>query len=291
MIYRMHNEFLTVDICDAGAELSSVRSSNGTEYLWQGNPKYWKSRASNLFPICGRLFGGKYTYGGKTYEMTTHGFARHNQFTAISQTENSVVFELKSSEATHALYPFDFSLRITYSLNNKQLLCAMEVKNTGHDILPFSIGGHPGFNVPLTPGVAFEDYYLEFSEKSSPEMLVLTETCFTTGKTAPFPLRDGKIIDLKHNLFDNDAIFLLKMPSSVTLKSAKDKHSVTVSYPDARYLGFWHTTKSDAPFVCIEPWYGTPSHDGAVDDFATKSDMLRLAPGASSKFSFTISVE
>ncbi len=291
MIFRMHNSFLTVDICDTGAELYSIKNSDGTEYLWQGNPKYWKSRASNLFPICGRLFGGKYTYNGKTYEMNAHGFARASVFTPVVQAENNIVFELKSSEATHKIYPFDFSLRISYTLNGKNLICEMVVKNTGKDTLPFSVGGHPGFNVPLAPGLAFEDYYLEFSGKSSPEMLVLSETCYLTGRTAPFALRDGKYIDLSHSLFDHDAIFLLNMPSSVTLKTDKDKHSVTLTYPGAKYLGFWHTTKSDAPFVCIEPWAGTPAHDGVIDDFATKADMNHVSPGDVSKFSFTITTE
>lgn len=291
MIYRLHNAFLTVDINDIGAELFSIKSNNGTEYLWQGDQKYWKDRAINLFPICGRLFGLKYTYNGNVYEMKGHGIARGLVFTPVEKTETKIIFELLSSEATRKVYPFDFALRIIYTLDKNNLTCTMEVNNTGNETLPFSVGGHPGFNVPLAQGLSFDDYYLEFSEKSSPEKLIFSETCFMTGKTAPFSLHNGKIIDLKHNLFDNDAIFLLGMPSSVTLKSDKDKRSVTMSYPDAKHLGFWHTTKSDAPFVCIEPWYGSPSFDGITDDFSTKADMIRLAPGEENKFSFSIAIE
>ena len=51
---------------------------------------------------------------------------------------------------------------------------------------------------------------------------------------------------------------------------------MTVSYPDMRYLGIWHKPKSDAPYVCIEPWTSLPSVDGEVDDLETKADMETL---------------
>lgn len=290
MIYTIGNQHLTVRISDLGAELHSIKSADGTEYLWQGNPKYWPDRAINLFPICGRVLGQKYTYKGKTYDMSGHGFARTSLFTLAEKAENHIVFQLASNETSLAIYPFDFILRIAYTLEMNNLACRIEVENTGKDLLPFAVGGHPGFNVPLTPGLAFEDYYLEFGEKSSPEKLLLSKTCYSLGKTEPYPLRNGRIIDLRHSLFDNDAIFLRGSPASVTLKSDKDKRSVTLTCHDAYYIGFWHTTKSDAPFVCIEPWRGSPALEGIVDDLMTKPDMTRLPRGESSEFRFDITI-
>ena len=74
---RIENEFLTVDVNENGAELWSIKSKKtGIEYLWQGNAEYWKGRAPILFPICGRLFEGKYFYDGKEYAMPIHGIAK-----------------------------------------------------------------------------------------------------------------------------------------------------------------------------------------------------------------------
>ena len=77
MNYTISNDQIEVVISDVGAELMSVKSrKDGTEFLWQGDPTFWGGRAYNLFPICGRLADGKYTYEGETYEMNLHGFVR-----------------------------------------------------------------------------------------------------------------------------------------------------------------------------------------------------------------------
>ena len=79
MIHTIQNQHLSVSIDSYGAQLMSIRSGS-TEYLWQGDPTYWKDRAPVLFPICGRLYGGKYTYRGVDYQMNIHGFARGSEF-------------------------------------------------------------------------------------------------------------------------------------------------------------------------------------------------------------------
>ena len=65
MIYTLKNEFLTVKIDTAGAELRSVLGADGTEYMWQRDSRYWGDSAPWLFPICSNLDGRFYTYGGK----------------------------------------------------------------------------------------------------------------------------------------------------------------------------------------------------------------------------------
>ena len=50
MIYSLENDLLSVKINSRGGELWSVKDKGSTEYLWQGNAKYWEDRAPNLFP-------------------------------------------------------------------------------------------------------------------------------------------------------------------------------------------------------------------------------------------------
>ena len=291
MNYTIENEALRVEIADRGAELMSiVGKKTGFEYLWQGDATYWASRATVLFPICGRLTDGKYTYEGKEYEMVLHGFSKLQTHRVVEQKADAITFELSATEETRAIYPFDFIFRVTYTLDGATVRTTLAVENAGKGDLPFSIGGHPGFNVPFVTGESFDDYYMEFKCAKPTEKLIRSPTCYYTGKNEPFALRDGRFLDLKHSLFDNDAIFLEGMCNTVSLKSKKNDRAVTVHFEDMTHLGFWHKPKTEAPYVCIEPWHGVPAYDGKVDDFATKNEMMHLPEGKSYSTYFDISI-
>ena len=278
MIYSIENEILSVSADTMGGELASVRRKDtGIEYLWQGDGTYWTGRAYNLFPICGRLTEGKYTYKGKTYEMGSHGFVRNSEMTLIEQTARSMTFRLTDSADTLGQYPFPFVFDVTYTIAENKLIHRFTVKNTGNEDLLFTLGGHPGFNVPLGEDIPFEEWYLEFDAPCKPEYIVFSAACLCDGY-APYALKNDRIMPLRHDLFDNDAIFLRNTAKAVTLKSDRSSHGVRVSYPDMNHVGVWHKPKTDAPYVCIEPWRGVPSDDGVIDDFDTKREMIRLAP-------------
>ncbi len=289
MKHILENEQLRVVINDHGAELNSIiEKSTNTEYLWQGDERYWTGQAILLFPICGRLVEGRYTHEGKSYDMTIHGFIRDVDLTVENKTDTSITLTYTDNEFTRAQYPFAFRYSLTYALDGNKLTHTFVVENTGTEVLPFGIGGHPGFNVPLEAGTDFSDYYIEFAEKSPARKLILTERCFMTDETEPFALEIGTIYHLHHDMFDNDAIFLRDMATSVTLKSDKTTKAVTVSYTNMPYLGLWHKPRTDAPYLCIEPWNGLPSDDGIVDDMATKKYMNRLEPGKTAEFGMDI---
>ena len=292
MLYTIENEKLIVEISDVGAEMMSIRTkADGCEYLWQGDAKYWGDRAIVLFPICGRLVDGYYTYEGKKYEMGLHGFAQKMPMAVTEKSEQAVTFSLQANEETKKMYPFDFTFRVSYALQGNRIAVTFDVTNNGSGDMPYSVGGHPGFRVPLGDAGRFEDCYLDFGEKCAPEMFLLSPTCFLSGETAPFKLRCGKRLDLRHDLFDNDAIFLKEAAKSVSIKSRACKKSVTVEYPSMDYVGFWHADHTDAPFVCIEPWNGLPGTDGHVDDFSDKHAMRHLAGGQSETSGFSILIQ
>lgn len=282
MIYSIENEFLKVEISGTGAELRSiVGKKTGAEYLWQGNPDFWKNRATVIFPVCGRLEGGYYTYEGKRYELPIHGFAKLAEYEVTKKAADEIALTFRSDEESKKAYPFDFSFTVTYTLDGSRIRQHYTVKNIGQGDLPFSLGGHPGFHVPFdkTEGEDFTDYFIEFPAECKARCAVLSDRCFYTGKEADFPLKDGIRLPLRHDLFDHDAIFLSGTPEIVTLRSKKNDRRVTVSFRDMTHLGFWHTAKAEAPFLCIEPWHGIPSTDGQIDDFATKNELIHLPSG------------
>lgn len=277
------NDVLQVSIDELGAQLTSIKSlENGIEYLWQGDPTYWRKHSPNLFPFVGRLYNKQYTYHGKTYEMVIHGFLPQSTLTAVDVTPTSVTFELHETEETLACWPFAFTLRMQYALDGPQLNITTSVQNNGPETLYYGNGGHPGFNVPLEAGIPFTDYQIEFPEAFDAHQVVFDDGVLDTGERVPYELQEGRILPLQHNLFDHDAVVFEDMPREVTLRSDKGTHGVTVSFPAMRFVGFWHKVESDAPYVCVEPWSVLPGRSDTIEDLETMPGLTPVAPGETS---------
>lgn len=290
MEYTIKNDRLTVRISDAGAELQSIQSADGTEYLWQGDPAFWHDRAPNIFPYVARLTEGKYTAGGREYAMKIHGFLKYRMLRMEEQTRTRIVFRLDSDDETRAQYPYEFTYRIAYELEGNVLTTTSFVTNNGTERMHFGLGGHPGFNVPLEQGLAFEDYFLELSQKALPYRVGFNENCFLTGHDELYPLEDARRLPLRHDLFDHDAVVLKHAAREVRIASDKGRRSVTVSYPDFPYVGFWHAPHKEAPYVCVEPWSSLPSRDGIVEDFALQADLIAVEAGKTYANRWTITI-
>ena len=288
MIYSISNKELTVKVSSLGAELFSVQSNkSGYEFLWQGDAKFWEDRSPTLFPICGQLYKGTYTYNGKEYKMGGHGFARLFEFAVKDQAADSITLSLSANEETKKIYPFDFELDITFSLNENKLTVGADIKNNGDSIMPATFGAHPGFNVPLADGLKFEDYYFEFSDECYPNQLTILEDAMFAGTTESLLLEDNKKLRLHRELFAIDGIFMNRIADAITLKTDKDSRFVRVEYKGFPYLGIWQQY-GDTPFICVEPWCGLPDYEGRSTDIMKKNDMFRLLPGASTKVAYAM---
>lgn len=278
MLYTLQNDKLTVKVSDVGAEIHSVKRED-CEYIWVGDPAFWSSHAPLLFPVCGRFFEGKYTHKGELYEIACHGFIRKSPLTLVCVNDTSICFSVTSTEETKKIYPFDFELKIWHILEDESITTRFEIANTGDVVLPATVGGHPGFNLPLGGDGEFADYYLEFKNPCTPNQIEISPRGLFTGKLTAYPLVDGNKLPLSHKLFEIDGIFLSRMDSTVTLKSQKSARAVTLEYPDMPYLGIWHPSACEAPFVCIEPWCGLPGYDGEMEDITTRPNMFHVLPG------------
>lgn len=290
MKYQIKNEKLTVEIEALGAQLSSIKGSDGTEYLWQGNTKYWSDRALNIFPHVARLTEGKYTLDGKTYEMSIHGFARHIVFEVEQKSDSHIIFSMENTEETYKQYPYAFRFEISYRLEGNKLLNTYSVKNKDDKQMYFGVGGHPGFNVPFEENTVFEDYYLEFDSVEEAKRVVFSEDCFVMGLDDKFRLQEGKYLPLRHDMFDDDAIVLTDMAKGVTLKSERGSKAIRVTYPNMPYIGFWHKPKTDAPYVCIEPWSSLPARKEIVEDFSTQPGLVSLEVDGTYENQFVIEI-
>ncbi len=291
MIYEIENKILKVAVDTNGAQLASLYSKKtDTEYLWQGDPAYWTGRAYNLFPFIGRMYEGIFRYQGEEYPSRAHGLARYFPFSLETRTATKLVFLFKDNEETHKEYPFAFEFRACFELQNNRLNVTYEVTNTDERTLICAFGGHPGINIPFGKGT-FEDYYLEFSEPTNTQQQLLNDDKpYMADKSAPYPLVEGTKLPLRHDLFDHDAIILSNTSRCVSIKCDKERKYVTMHYPDYKFLGVWHSSKTDAPFVCLEPWGALPAIDGTVVDLETKPHMTHVKPNQKAKAWFDLEI-
>lgn len=281
MVYTIENSYLSVAVSTCGAELQSILGRNGLEYVWQGDPAYWAMRSPNPFPYVSGLKNQVYRVREKEYRMLPFGLVKDREFRAIETGPEHLVLELTADEDILRYYPWKFVLRYIYKLKDNTLFYKISVDNCSNEMMYFGFCGHTAFNVPLNPEkeLEYKDYYLEFSRPSKP-MRVGMSGRFRDYFLKSYELEDDRRIRLSHKLFEKEAIFLAYTAKEITLKTDLDSHGVTVRFPDLRYIGFFHTYGTDAPFLCIEPWSTMVGRYDEIEDLACQPDAVQLSGGA-----------
>lgn len=273
-----------------GAMLNSLNKNN-TEYLWQGDAKYWAGQAPVCFPITGVLPNGEMEAFGKRCTMKRHGVARINPFEVLEQHKNSVTFVQRSDENTKRDFPFDYELKIKYTINGDTVTNEYIVTNTGDDKLPFVIGGHPAFNCPLTNGEKFEDYKVVFDKN-------ITKPCLRpnhhTGLVNVFEKFDemhgGDTLSLVHELFEEkDALIFENCEAKSATLIGKSGKGVKIEFQDMNNLLIWSAV-GNAPFVALEPWTGLASCNDEDGLFEHKRGMTVLEKDETASFKFKITM-
>lgn len=291
MIYEIRNDSWTAKVDSLGAQLVSFQGKDGFEYLWTGDPRYWKSHAPVLFPIVGALREGRTKIGGEWFEMGQHGFARNSEFSLESQAGDQISLRLSSDFETKKRYPFSFSLTVTYSLTDTGITTAFSIENTGDKVMPFVIGGHPGFNLPVNETARFEDYVLRFEKPETQRCPAIVEgqALIDPNETA-FVLENQSEIPLLHSLFYHDALIFENLNSTrVQVVNPSSGRGIEMDFSQFPMLGVW-SAKNDGPYVCLEPWTGCATRTDEGDEFEQKKGMTFLPAGGKTEFSFRVAV-
>ena len=283
MRYILENEKLRVEIDSFGAEIKSVISkADRREYMWCGDKKYWARTSPVLFPFVGSLKNKEYVAKGKTYPMGQHGFARDMEHELLRQSDDTIWFSLKSNEETLAKYPYAFQLRIGYQLTEQCVKVLWEVENTGNEILPFSIGAHPAFNCPMGEQESKAGYRISFGRFAEQPKNTACNTIIDSNATLlpvdvihhhgntrdtglavtedlELTLQDG-MCDITEGFFDRCTYMIEgNQANCVSLIDPEGNEYVKVLF-DTPLFAIWSPEEKNAPFVCIEPWYGRCDH-------------------------------
>ncbi len=276
----LKNDSITAVISEVGAELKSLKY-NAVEYIWEGREDVWAGSCPLMFPICGGLKDDKYILDGKEYTIEKHGFARFKTFTVESQSKTSAVFLHVSDEQTRKGFPFDYELRLIYTLTGKTLKLDYSVKNVGENTMYFNIGSHEGYYTPE----GIEDYDVIFPKKQTLSANVLYGNLLSEQKL-PI-IKDTETLPLYDKYFTVDALVFKDIEAkSATLRNRKTGKALRVDFPDAPYFLLWH--KPNSPYICLEPWNGIPDRVKSSYDITEKEGITAL--GAKEEFVYTHSI-
>ena len=206
-LFQISNEKITVQVDSMGAELKSLKEiASGREYMWNGDPQYWKRTSPVLFPLVGGLQNGVYRLDGREYSMGQHGFARDMEFKLKSQTNREIWFSLESTKETLVIYPYSFLLELGYELQENVLAVKWKVTNPSDKEMYFSIGGHPAFRCPIVEDTKQTHYRIRFDTKEEVSAGVLQDGLMSD-KRITYPLENGELPITEH-LFDKDALVI-----------------------------------------------------------------------------------
>ena len=212
-------------------------------------------------------------YEGKSYPARKHGFARDYAFQLEEQGESFATF-LLTDKMIEEEYPFEFELRLQYSLENNALKMTCSVSTKSPELY-FAIGGHPAFAVPLEEGLSFEDYHVQLESEVPISKLELEIPYLASLEGVPFT--EGDFV-LHHDLFTNDVLLFKSKDPNFKGKwySPKGQRSVTVHLNGIEAVGVW-TMPDDSPFICFEPWDGYPDlANEATLNLEEKKNILRI---------------
>jgi galactose mutarotase-like enzyme len=276
------NSNLTAQINHFGAELFSLKNSDNKEFIWEGNPAFWGKHSPVLFPIVGTLKNNTYHYNGKEYHLSRHGFARDKEFTLSDKSKNSATFSLTSSKESNKVFPFDFELQVIYTLDGNRLIIAYKIINNNNYTIPFSIGAHPAFSLPKP----FGEYALEFEYPESLTSFEL-ENDLLSDKATTIEMV-GNQIPLDYSLFEKDALIFKKLQSKAITILENNSPLLRVQFNDFPNLGIW--TKTNAPFLCIEPWLGYSDTVHSSGNILEKEGIQLLESKKSLEYNFSIEI-
>ena len=278
-IIELYSGNTRATISTRGAELTSLITGDQS-IIWKRDDAIWPRTAPVLFPIVGKLKENSFLFEGRKYSLPQHGFARDSEFEVVKQQPNVVTLMLSSPFVTSTNFPFEFELYITFELLENALLIDHEVVALPNEKLFFSLGVHPAFHIETD----ISNYYLQFDNPIHLDRQYL-ENGLLNGKMVSYGFTN--LLDLSEKLFEEDALVFIK-PSckSIQLIHRPSSQSIQIHAENMTALGIWK--KPNAPFLCIEPWWGWADSVTSNSFFEEKPGIHCLENGDKKLFSYSI---
>lgn len=287
MKITLTNDVLAVVIDTHGAELQSIDNiRTGRHYLWHGDKAYWGRRSPVLFPIVGSLWDGTFRMDGKEYGLGQHGFARDMEFAVMENVpENEAWFVLEANDETMMKYPRNFRLEIGYSLIGERVTVMWRVVNNDALRMSFQIGAHPAFNYPdFSSADPIHAYFTTDGGKILYSQIIAEKGCIGDETMEVKADSDGLVPVTGATYSRGALIFADNQVHRVSMLSKDKRPYVTLMF-SAPLVGLW-SPSGDAPFMCIEPWWGRADKVGYEGEFSERQYVNQLEPGETFEASY-----
>ncbi|MDK3161972.1 hypothetical protein QPK87_36310 [Kamptonema cortianum] len=270
-------------VTGSGASVKTLHSDYEEMALYPG-----KIRGGSplLFPFPSWVMnGGKkdvYDVGGKLFHLPQHGFLRKLPFRVTGgDKDSSLVIETSFTPETLAVYPFEFSAQIAFSIEQGVFTTTATFTNLSASVpMPLAFGFHPYLPVPLSGKGSRNEMVVEM-----PHCTEITQGAEDWSSHHATPFEGGEVSiaqDFSGTRYFTQFAYgfmrLLDRTSGLALKVAW--HSDT----PRQYVALW-APDTDSAYFCIEPWSHLPNAFGRPDELAV------LAPGRKTSWSLSLSVE
>lgn len=266
--YEICSGKLQCVVSEIGAELISIKFG-GKERLWQNQSGSWAGHAPILFPYGGNC---AVVVDRVTYPEQKHGFLCKQIFRLHEQTDNSLTMVCTSNEETKALYPYDFTVFVTYLVAGNCLKITYKAVNDSGRVMYAGFGCH-------------ESYVLE-NDAEEYEIVFENGEKFLSGVASPLDgkmtkdtidLGEGTILPLPKEILNNTVILKPNSRCVFLRKRGEENPLVKVAYPDFPYLLLWQA--KGGKMVCIEPWHNLPDDHGVPsEELYKKQGLTALQP-------------
>ena len=270
MIYTIKSKQIELSVNSSGAGMHSLKYM-GEERLWQGG-KAWASRDVVIFPVVGHA--GSYIAEGREYSPKSHGVARYSEFTLVEIGENELVLELSSNAETKLTYPYDFILRVKYTVKDNTVNISYEVKSKGGQI-PFYIGSHAGMKAPTGEAV------IEFENSEDPIQYLVDRkeaVCFEGIKR--FVVNKELLKKFKTLQFGD-------LSGGEIYASTADGYTYTYR-TDCPIIAIW-SNENEGDYICVECWWGINDIPEFPKELA-KKPFINFTDERGKTFSYSLTV-
>ncbi len=288
----LSNGILELEVSESGAEIQSLRKVAGNrEYIWNADPKYWGKHAPNLFPIIGNPGQEGIVCKGETYPIRKHGFVSELTFTC-TEGDRILEFVAHDNENTQKVFPYHFRLEIIFQLSRNKVIQKFRVRNTGNEeVMPFQIGAHPAFFLPNFKEEDSVHGYLSFNSIEELHSHEINPNGHYTDNILLFELDEKGMLPLKKDTFVCDTILETRGIINRTSLYDKDRKPVLTVKANAKAMAYWSPTGKNAPFVCIEPWFGCCRKEQETSVLADREMTTLLQPGETYEAEVEIIIE
>lgn len=276
----LSNGILEIEVSELGAEIQSLRKVAGNrEYIWNADPKYWGKHAPILFPIIGNPGAEGIIWDGKAYPIAKHGFVPGLKF-SCTEGDRILEFVATDNEDTRKVFPYSFRLEVIFQLSRNKVIQKFRVQYTGSEgVMPFQIGGHPAFFLPDFKEEDAVHGYLSFNNIDEVHSNEINANGHYTDKILLFGLDEKGMLPLKKDTFDCDTILETRGIVNRTSLYDKNRKPILTVKANAKTTAYWSPTGQNAPFVCIEPWFGCCRKENETAVLADREMTSLLQPG------------